>query len=307
MSDSTIKRLMMALAIAVVAWGAFAGVSHLRADRVTRFALPRVDSGAVDTVVLARRGDTATLARSAHKWTMNGHAADSAHVHDLLAGLVDSASWGELVAESPSSYSRLGVDADSGRRVRIAMHGKPAVTFTSGKRTTDWSGLYVRQGTDSAVYALHSSLLGEALTRGTDDWRDKRIARINPDSVGSAEIERGAHTASLRKTGSKWSLGGAAADSAAVSRLLEEYRSFDASGFASDAQADSLHTARQLARVRLKSKSGASMLDLVLDSTKSGAWARADSGGPVFKIDAYRLAQLAPAESTFKAQKRVKK
>lgn len=302
MSDSTIKRLMMALAIAVVAWGAFAGVSRLRADRVTRFALPRVDSGAVDTVVLARRGDTATLARSAHEWTMNGHAADSAHVHDLLAGLVDSASWGELVAESPSSYSRLGVDADSGRRVRIAMHGKPAVTFTSGKRTADWSGLYVRQGTDSAVYALHSSLLGEALTRSADDWRDKRIARVNPDSVASMVISRGGETATLEKGAGTWRLGGAPADSTTVARTLEMYRIFDATGFASDAQADSLRTARQLARVRLKSKSGASMLDLVLDSTKSGAWARADSGGPVFKIDAYQLAQLAPAESTFKTK-----
>jgi len=307
MSDSTIKRLMMALAIAVVAWGAFAGVSRLRADRVTRFALPRVDSGAVDTIVLARRGDTATLARGAHQWTVNGHSADSAHIHDLLAGLVDSATWGELIAESPSSYARLGVDADSGRRVRIVMRGKPAVAFTSGKRTSDWSGLYVRHGADSAVYALHSSVLGEALTRGTDDWRDKRIAQVNPDSVASAEIDRAARTALLKKAGGKWSLGGGPADSAAVGRMLELYRNFDASGFAGGAQADSIRTARQLARVRLRSKSGASMLDVIFDSTKSGAWARADSGGPVFKIDAYQLAKLAPPESTFKAQKPVKK
>ncbi|MFI5232452.1 MAG: DUF4340 domain-containing protein [Gemmatimonadales bacterium] len=303
MNEGTIKRLVAVLAVAVIAWGALAGVGHLRADKETRFSLPRVDSAAVDTIVIARHGDSATLARNVHRWTMNGHPADSSHVHDLLAGLVDSTQWGELVAQSPSSYARLGVDADSGRRVRIVAHGKPPVDFTSGKRTTDWSGLYVRRGSDSAVYALHSSLLGEALTRGADDWRDKRIARVTPESVGSADVQRGAHSVALRKNGGKWSLGSGFADSAAVARTLELYQSFDATGFATDAQADSVRKAKPFARVKLRAKSGAALLDVTFDSSAAGAWVRADSGGPVYKIDSYQLAQLAPPESTFKRRK----
>lgn len=307
MNEATIKRLAGVLVVALVLWGALAGAGRLREDRATRFSLPRLDSAAIDTVVLARRGDTATLARAAHRWTVNGHPADSAHVHDLLGGFADSTAWGELVAQSTASYARLGVDADSGRHVRVVSHGKQALDFTSGKRTTDWSGLYVRRAGDGAVYALHSAVLGEALTRSPDDWRDKRIARVNPDSVTSADIERGARHIVLRKDAGKWSLGTAPADSSAVARTLELYRSLDASGFATDSQADSLRNAKRFARVQLRSKSGSLLLDIGFDSTASGAWARADSGGPVFKIDSYQLAQLAPAESTFKVKKVARK
>ena len=307
MTDRMLKRLAGVVGIALVAWAALAGAGHLRTDRATRISLPHLDSAAIDTVVIARRGDTATLARAAHHWTMNGHPADSSHVRDLLAGFVDSTDWGELVAESPASYARLGVDADSGRHVRVVSRGGKVLDLTGGKRTSDWSGLYVRRRGDSAVYALHSSQLGEALTRSADDWRDKRIARVNPDSVASATIARGARSVTLRKDAGKWSLGAAPADSSAVARTLELYRSFDATGFATDAQADSLRKERQFARVRLRSKAGSSLLDITFDSTRSGAWARADSGGPVFKIDSYQLAQLAPPESTFKVKKPPKK
>ena len=307
MTNRTIRRLAGVVVVALVAWGALAGAGHLRADHATRFSLPHVDSAAIDTVVIARRGDTAVLARAVHRWTMNGHPADSSHVHDLLAGLVDSTDWGELVAESPASYVRLGVDADSGRHVRVVSHGKQVLDLTGGRRTSDWSGLYMRRAGDSAVYALHSSQLGEALTRSADDWRDKRIARVSPDSVASATIARSARTVALRKDAGRWSLGSAPADSGAVGRMLELYRSFDAMGFATAAQADSLRREKQFARVRLLSKSGSPLLDITFDSTKSGAWARADSGGTVFKIDAYQLAQLAPAESTFKVKKPSKK
>jgi hypothetical protein len=47
---------------------------------------------------------------------------------------------------------------------------------------------------------------------------------------------------------------------------------------------------------------GAPLVSLVFDSTASGVWARADSGGAVFRLDAWRLGQLAPAESTLRVK-----
>lgn len=307
MKEITIKRLAGVLLGALIVWGVLAGAGRLREDRAPRFSLPHVDSAAIDTIALERRGDTATLARHAHVWRVNGFPVDNEHVHDLLRGLVDSAEWGELVAENPSSYARLGVGADSGLRLRVVSHGKQVVDVTSGKRTTDWTGIYLRRNGDSAVYALHSALLGEALTRPADDWRDKRIARINPDSVATVDVQRGARRTMLQRAGVKWTVEAEPADSAAVAGMLDLYKTFDATGFASAAQADSLRPANRVAAVRLRSKSGALLLGIRFDSTAGGGWARADSGGPVFKIDPYQLAHLAPAESTFKTRKKVKK
>ena len=303
MSQTSIRRLAGVLVAALVVWGALAASTRLREDRASRFTLARVDTASIDTIALERRGDTAVLTRAPHGWMVNGHAADSAHTHDLLTGLADTADWGELIAERPSSYARLGVDADSGRHVRVVGHGRQLLEFTSGKRTADWSGVYLRRGGDSAVYGLHSGPLGELLTFTADDWRDKRIARVVPESVATAEIQRGGRRVSLRRAGTRWTFGGSPADSSAVATTLGLYRTLDASGFANAAQADSLRGAKPVATVHLRSKTGALLLGLAFDSTAGGAWARADSGGPVFKVDPYQLAHLAPPESTLSVKK----
>lgn len=307
MKETTLKRLAGVLVGALIVWVVLAAAGRLHEDRATRFSLPHVDSATIDTIVLARRGDTATLARNARMWRVNGYPADSAHVHDLLSGLADTSGWGELVAQSPSSYGRLGVGPDSGRRLRVVGHGKQLVDVTSGRRTSDWSGIYLRRHGDSAVYALHSALLGEALTRPADDWRDKQIARVTPDSVASAELQRGGKRLTLRREGARWNIQSAPADSAAVAAMLDLYRNFDATGFADAAQADSLHNARPLGSVQLRSKSGSLLLGMRFDSTAAGGWVRADSGGPEFKVDAYQLAHLVPPESTFTARAKKKK
>ena len=306
MNERGIKRLGGGLAIAVVLWGVLALSSRVREDHATRLRLPRIDTAAVDTITLVRRGDSAVLARGTHgAWSVNGHAADSMHVHDLLSALVDTAAWGELAAESRSSHVRLGVDPDSGRQVRVLSRGKLLLDITAGKRTSDWGGIYMRRGTDSSVYALHGAGFADPLTRSADDWRDKRVARVAPDSVVSAQVRRGMKQVTLRRAGARWAFeSGGDADSAAVATLLDQYRELNASGFASASQADSLHSTKAVANVRLLTKSGALLVGLAFDSTASGVWARADSGGPVFKIDSYQLPRLAPPESTFKAKRK---
>jgi hypothetical protein len=304
MKEITLKRLGVTFAAALALWVVLALTHRVREDRMTRFTLPGVDTAAVDTIGLVHLGDSAMLVRGPRGWTVNGHSADTARVHELLTVLVDTSTWGELVAESRASHARLGVDADSGRRVRVQSHGKTLLEFTAGKATNDWGGIHVRRGSDSAVYALHGLHLRDALTRSADDWRDKRIASIVPDSVTAAEVRRGSATVSLRKEGGRWVLAGGGADSSAVASLLEAYRDLNASGFATASQVDSLHFAKPRAGVRFRGKGDALIAGLVFDSTAGGVWARADSGGTVFRLDAWQLARLAPAESTLKTKKK---
>jgi hypothetical protein len=308
MNERGLKRLAMGLAAALVLWGVLALSSHAREDHAARLELPRIDTAAVDTIALDRRDDSVVLARAAHgHWQVNGHPADSADVRDLLGALVDTTAWGELVAESRSSYARLGVDPDSGRHVRVLSHGKAVLDITTGKRTADWGGVYMRRGTDSAVYALHGNGFAEPFTRSGSDWRDKTIARVAPESVATAEIRHGSRLVTLQRTGGHWNLdSGAPADSTAVATMLDLYKDLNTSGFATPAQADSARKLKPVANVRLRAKSGALLLGLGMDSTANGVWARADSGGPVFRLDTYQLSHLAPPESTFKAKKEKK-
>jgi hypothetical protein len=257
-------------------WGVLAVVRRPPSDRPERLALPKVDTGGVDTIALG----TTVLTRSESSWRVNGYTTAPDAVSELLKGLADTSATTELVAESKTSHDRLGVGADSGKHVRVIVHGKPALDLIAGKRTQDGSGVYVRRANEDPVYALHGGI-ASSVTRSLDDWRDKRIVSVVPESVTTATLQRGAHTLTMRR---------GVGDTTKLNTLLGSYRDVSATGFA-DAM-----SAHPTMRARLTTKSGATLADLVFDSTASGVRVRADSGGTVYRLETWMLGQLLPAK-----------
>jgi len=86
------------------------------------------------------------------------------------------------------------------------------------------------------------------------------------------------------------------AESLRVATLLGQYQNLDASGFGTAAQADS---AKGKARrtVTLGGSGKSPLLVLTLDSTASGIWARKSGDETVYRFDAWRLREIAPADS----------
>jgi hypothetical protein len=234
---------------------------------------------------------------------VNGRPASSSLVHDLLGALSDTSASSELVPQSKSSHERLGVSADSGRHVRVAARGKTVLDAVAGKRTPDFNGVYVKLANQDAVYAWRGSALGEAVTRSADDWRDKRVIAVAPESVAVIELRRGTRTYTLTRDSTRWTLGGTAADSLAVAGLLDQYRALDAAGFATAAQMDSANFTEPFAGIRLLAKGGRALGALPFDSTASGVWTRVDSAATVYRLDPWRLPQLVPADSTLRQRK----
>lgn len=299
MNRQQLTRLIGAFAVALLVWGVLAVVRRQPSDRPERLTLPKVDTAAVDTVSLARLHDTALLVRANGSWRANGYPAANDAVAELLRGLADTGAWSELVAESKTSYDRLGVGADSGQHVVVKAHSHDVLDVTTGKRTPDYSGVYVRQANATPVYALHGGL-ASSLIKPADAWRDKRIVAITPDSVAAITIQHGKQSYALHRAKAGWQFAdGRAADSTEVNTLLGAYKDLRASGFAPTAS-----FAGSAQRARLTGKSGAALVSLTFDSTASGVLARADSGGTVFKLDSWLLGQLMPADSTLRLKKK---
>lgn len=305
MSPTMLKRLGIILGALVLLWGAFALAGRTRGDRQVGLERPKIDTAAVDTVLVMHAADTTHLARGARgAWTVNGHAAAGNLVSELLGAFADTAQSSELVAQSKTSHVRLGVTPDSGHQVRVISHGRTLLDLTAGKRTPDFTGVYVKMAGQDAVYTLRNGGLADAFTRPTDDWRDKRIVAVAPESVAVIELRRGARSYVLARDSTRWTLGGAPADSIGAAGLLDQYRTLDASGFATPAQTDSADFAKADATVRLLRKDKTALATLTFDSTGSGVWVRADAGTTVFKLDAWRLAQLVPADSTLRVKQK---
>ena len=276
MNRTQLIRILSIFGGALLLWGVLAVVRRPPSDRPERLTLPKVDTASLDTIAIG----SITLTRSNGVWRVNGYAPAPDAIAELKKGLADTSATTELVAESKTSHDRLGVGADSGKRVHAVSHGKPTLDLIAGKSTQDAQGVYVRRPNENAVYALHGGL-APSVNKSLDDWRDKHIVSVVPESVSVATLQRGSHTITMRR---------AHGDTTRLNTLLGSYRDLRASGFA-----DSI-SAHPAMRVRLTDKSGATLVNLVFDSTASGVRVRADSGGTIYRLDTWMLGQLLPAK-----------
>ena len=294
MSPKHLKAIALGVLVLLLLWGASELLSRGSDTTTGSLRLPALAPGDVDTIAITHGADTVLLVkRSTGAWTVNGHAASQQALNDLLQALKDS-SKPELAAQSPSSFARMGVDSASGRVLRLAGGGKSLVRLIVGGRGPDYDASYVRVPGDVHVY-LWRGQLGSLAARPVDDWRDREIGAVPPDSVTAVEIQRARKSYTLRRQGAKWTLRvGAPADSAAVAQLLERFRHVSATGFATDRQTDSLRFDRPQRRVALRGARGRVLLALAFDSTAGRFWVRRASGGTVYRLDSWQVDQLTP-------------
>jgi len=255
-------------------------------------------AGDADTIAITRGADSVILGKHAPSaWTVNGFAAGQSAVDTLLEALRDSVRV-ELVAQSPSSFARMGVDSAGGRLVRVGGGAKTLALFIVGAQGPEYDASYVRRPGDAHIY-LWSGRLPMLVARGVDQWRDHQIAAVAPESIGTVEIGRGRLRYTVHKQGATWALTGArSADSAAVGRLIQRFRTVSASGFATARQTDSLRFTRPQRRVTVRDAQGRELLALAFDSAATGFWVRRPSGGAVYRMDTWQVDQLTPRDST---------
>ena len=294
MSSTQLKLIAGGLLVLLLLWGASAllsrGSDSVRASLDLR--VPALID--VDSVTIVKGRDTIAIARhSATDWTVNGHRAALASVTELFQALRDTMRP-ELVAQDSSSFARLQVDSAGGRWLRLQRGGQPVLEVIVGTRPTDFQSAYLRRPGDAHVY-LWRGRLGTLVDRTLDDWRDKRVAGVAPDSIAAVDVVRGKDRYALTRAGKAWQVNGGAADSGAVARYLERFKAITAAGFATPEEADSLRTGRFASarrrparRLAVRSTRGI-LLSLAFDSTAGGFLVRHEAGAGGEDATVYRM------------------
>jgi hypothetical protein len=291
--------MAMALAGLVVLWLGLSFVRRAGRDSSGSFQFPKVDRNAVDAVVIARATDTVRLARQGAGWTVNDLTAGPTLVAQLFDAMADTTAQSELVAESASSHDRLGIDSAKARRLSFRQGDKTVAELLVGSRGGSFESAYVRAPGQNTVYQVKGRII-EYVERAVDDWRNKRIVEVQPDSVATVEVQTGKKSYTLSRSGASWSLNGGPADSAAVANLLNQFKTLDAAGFATKGQADSANFATPDKSIRLKASGDRALATLAIDSTAAGFWVRREGDPTVFRIDSWILNQLTPVDSTLR-------
>ena len=305
MTAAQLKRAAIVLAVVLLLWVA-AELLGGRGDRLETVRLAEsLNATEVDTVLIESSEDTVRLVRtSSVSWTVNGYAAGSTAVDELFVALADSQE-AALVAESPTSHGRMGVDSAGGKRLRIVHGDRTLVDLVVGKSGRAFQTVYVRPSGDDRVY-LQSGRLGSLIARSVTDWRDKQIVGVEPDEVTRVTVERERRRYTIVRGDSAWTFSdGGATDSAEVGQLLDNFRSLrtEGVGFASDAQVDSADFVRPDRRVTLVSDGGDTLAALLFDSTAAGFWVRGAGGGAVYHLFRWKVDDITPVDSVLRGEK----
>jgi hypothetical protein len=252
----------------------FAGVT---AESVTalRFQDPGED-GAVE------------LKPRAGNWTVNGFAADSGAVARFWEA-AEEAEVRDLVGSNPENHPRLGLSPDSAWTLSVET-AEGSRTLLIGKSGTRYGTAYVRLPDEDEVYLLDGGLR-PSITRSLEDWRNKRVARVDTSQVHRIEVERQGARSTLARSDSTLVLAdGAPADGSTVRNLLGELARMDASGFY--AQEDSLPAAA--GSVRALNASGETLLLLEMGAGEGDRWVRVQGDSIVYRIASWRAGRVLP-------------
>lgn len=300
MNPTQLKRVVIVLAVVVALWILAELLGGGPDDTETALILPAVEMSQVDAVTIVRPSGTNALEKVGDStWTVNGYPADESSIQDLFAGLSDS-SEAELVATGAALHGRMGVDSTEGIFLTLENEGEELATVVFGKRGSAYNTRYVRREGEDYVYQYSGQLAG-VVDRDETGWRDKTIVSIEPDSVGRVVARRSEGGYTLTRRDNNWVIGSAPADSAAVHRMLNQYNSLQASGFASPAQVDSTDFNRPDRTVTLFGLEGETLASMAMDSTAAAYWLRVESDSVTYRILQWKANQMIPVDSTLRA------
>lgn len=242
------------------------------------FAFERVDS-----VVIARTGDTLRLVRSQDGWRVGRWPADSARVEELWRSAREAAAT-ELVARSPTNHPRLGVTDEAAIRLVLWAGAEREAELLVGESGPTWPSAYVRRAGDDDVYLLRGEL-ANVVRRGPDEWRSRQVARFDPLRADRVILRTGRYSVTLERADTLWTVAeGRAvpvpADTAVVRRAVETLSRLSSAGFAPDSVADALSFDRPAARVTVLDDAGATLADLLLLEGEAGSYYVRRADGP---------------------------
>lgn len=311
MSEKTLKRIVIVVALLVVGYG-LATIARTGpgtggdggADTELARLLSGLEPGSVQEVLLVDGGDTIRLAREGNRWEVDGFRADSGRVARFWSALTEQET-GNPVARNPANHARLGVTEDQAGSIVLRTEAGERHEILLGDSGPTYPSVYVRLAGADAVHLLESSLAvsaGQSLTT----WRDHTIVRVDTSRVRAVEVTVPDDAYTVAREDGGWAVDDNAADPTQARNLLGGLNRVLASDFydAEEAWPESVAgEGVEERRIVALSPEGDTLAALtVRGSSQSEYAARSPGDSTVYEIASFDIGRLFPPRESLEAE-----
>jgi hypothetical protein len=212
-------------------------VDELRVRDLMAFKLDDVKK----LIITHDNGQTVEIDRDGENWKVVKPAtypADDTAVRVALSTLVNARAT-DFVNDAPGSVQQYGLEKPHLTATVVLKNGEQQSLLFGFKQNGEGkSGIYVRRGERTPVYAVAEYLMG-SLDKSPLDFRDKTIVKIDPESVEMVKVKNADGEFTLKRAaGGKWNVitGGKTTegDVPVVERLLNQFRDLKGESIVAD-------------------------------------------------------------------------
>jgi hypothetical protein len=266
------------------------GASDLRDKRLLTF-----DSDKLTRVELQGKGQAVEFGKNAaNEWQIvkpRPLRADNSQVEDLVRQLKDA----RMELGSDDDAKKTAGAFASGARVAVAQTTDASGTQSIEVRRDKDKNYYARSSVVDGVYKVSSSF-GEALDKGLEDFRNKKLFDFGWSEPAKVEIKRDGQTVVYQKSGEKWTAGAKEMDSSTVQTLIDKLRDLSASKFVDSAGGSPVMEAT------VTSNDGKRVETVTITKQGDTHYARRANEPSVYELDAKTVEELLSAAAGVKEQ-----
>jgi len=297
MSARALRGLLAALGVVAAVWLVVFVASDRGGDAEPAIEGPIATffDGVSESTLGAARLSSATgtveLRRVADRWEVNGFRSDSGAVARFFQTLGETRVE-RLAATNPANHGRMGLVADSAARIELEMGGatRALLVGLEGPRTAT---MYGRLPDEDAVYIFESGLRSYVF-RALDDWRNRRMVRIDTAQVRRIDVRRDRDAFQLVRADSAWTFAdGSPADARQVEGLMNELaQGVVASRFVADT--DSIGQLPEGGRTIVYDASGAQLTAVTVGAGSGDRWGMVAGDSVRYRLPPFRVDLVVP-------------
>lgn len=219
--------------------------------------------------------------------------ADGSQVEDLIRKLQDARMDAYATPEDLKKFASAFASGTRVATVTISSQGGDQQM----EIRRDWEkNYYARTSVAEGVHKVGSDL-GEAVDKGVDDFRNRKLFSFGWSDPTSVEVRRPDGAATYTKSGEKWMAGGKEMDAASVQALIDKLRDLSATAFPATGGGGEL-----VIEPTVTSSDGKRVEKVTITGAGGKFYAKRDGEPSIYELDAAAVEELQKAAREVKEQ-----